>query len=216
MKETEYILRVEEYYTGRFREKPVRLSDEEADTLIRFLREVEQEPDIYNSSLEQHCPELYHKLDDAATPLMDLLEAEQAHGFYKCAIPEALVDVAFESGLSHTVSLVVTEADTARAVGSGSLPVLATPRLAALMENAAYNAVAPILDNGDTTVGGEICLRHLAPSPVGAEVSATARLERREGRKFIFKLEARQGETLIAEGTHMRFVVNTGRFLQKL
>ena len=88
--------------------------------------------------------------------------------------------------------------------------------LAALMENAAYSAVAPILDVGDTTVGGEICLRHTAPSPVGAEVSATAVLERTEGRKFCFSLKAYQGETLIGEGTHTRFVVNTGRFLQKI
>lgn len=116
----------------------------------------------------------------------------------------------------YTSTLVVSEADTARAMGSGSLPVLATPRLAALMENAAFEAVAPILEDGETTVGGEICLRHLAPSPVGAEVTATAVLERIEGRKFTFRLEARQGETLIGEGTHTRFVVNTGRFLQKL
>ena len=93
-------------------------------------------------------------------------------------------------------------------MGSGNLPVLATPRLAALMENAAFEAVAPIFEVGDTTVGGEICLRHLAPSPVGAEVTATAVLERIEGRKFTFRLEARQGETLIGEGTHTRFVVN--------
>ncbi|MBR4351927.1 MAG: thioesterase family protein [Bacteroidales bacterium] len=135
---------------------------------------------------------------------------------YKSWIPEELVNEAFESGLSHTSTLVVTESDTAKAMGSGSLPVLATPRLAALMENAAYKAVSPILDDGETTVGGELSLRHLAPSPVGAEVSATAVLERTEGRKFVFRLEARQGDTLIGEGTHTRFRVNTGKFLAKL
>ena len=88
----------------------------------------------------------------------------------------------FRVGINHTSTLVVSEADTARAMGSGSLPVLATPRLAALMENAAFEAVAPILEVGDTTVGGEISLRHLAPSPVGAEVSATAVLEHTVGR----------------------------------
>lgn len=215
-----YTFRVEEYYTGRFRETQLALSDEEVAALIHFLRAVEQEPDIYDSVLEQSCPALYHKLDEAAVPLMDLmeeeLEREQQKGFYKAAIPEEIVNEAFESGLSHISKLVVTEADTAKAMGSGSLPVLATPRLAALMENAAYSAVAPILDVGETTVGGELSLRHLAPSPVGAEVSATAVLERTEGRKFYFKLEAHQGETRIGEGTHTRFVVNTGRFLQKL
>jgi len=118
--------------------------------------------------------------------------------------------------LSHTSILQVSEADTARVMGSGTLPVLATPRLAALMENAAMLAVSPILSPGETTVGGEIALKHLAPSPVGAEVSATAFLERTEGRKLFFKLEAKQGETLIGEGTHIRFVVNTGKFLQKI
>lgn len=220
MAEKTYLFRVEEYYTGRFREAQLPLSDEEVAALIHFLRTVEQEPDIYDSVLEQSCPALYHKLDDAAVPLMDALEEEmereQRKGFYKAAIPEEIVNVAFGSGLSHTSQLVVTEADTAQAMGSGSLPVLATPRLAALLENAAFSAVAPILDVGETTVGGEISLRHLAPSPVGAEVSATAVLERTEGRKFYFKLEARQGEKRIGEGTHTRFVVNTGRFLQKL
>jgi len=118
--------------------------------------------------------------------------------------------------LSHTSTLQVSAADTALEMGSGTLPVLATPRLAALMENAAMLAVAPVLEPGETTVGGEILLKHLAPSPVGAEVSATALLERREGRKLFFKLEARQGETLIGEGTHTRFVVNSERFLQKV
>ena len=216
----DYTFRVEEYYTGRFREKPLALSEEEVAALIHFLRAVEQEPDIYNSVLEESCPALYHKLNDAAEPLMDELEKEMAkenqQGFYKAWIPDEIVKVAFASGLTHTSALVVSEQDTARAMGSGSLPVLATPRLAALMENAAYEAVAPILEVGDTTVGGEICLRHLAPSPVGAAVTATAVLERTEGRKFTFRLEARQGETLIGEGTHTRFVVNTGRFLQKL
>lgn len=211
-----YTLRVEEYYSGRFREGTVLLSDEEAATLVRFLREEEQESDIYNSSLETRHPELYHKLDDAAVPMMDQLEQEQPEGMYKTWIPEELVNEAFESGLSHTSTLVVTENDTAKAMGSGSLPVLATPRLAALMENAAYKAVSPILDVGETTVGGELSLRHLAPSPVGAEVSTTAVLERTEGRKFVFRLEARQGDTLIGEGTHTRFRVNTGKFLAKL
>jgi len=101
-------------------------------------------------------------------------------------------------------------------MGSGTLPVLATPRLAALMENAAMLAVAPSLGDGETTVGGEISLRHLVPSAIGVEVSAKAVLEREEGRKLVFRLEARQGDTLIGEGTHTRFIVQADRFLQKL
>lgn len=211
-----YTLHAEEYYSGRFREGKIYLSDEEVAALIRFLREVEQEPDIYNSCLEEREPELFRKLDEASVPLMDELEEEEEGGMYKVAIPDEIVNEAFSSGLFHTSTLVVSVRDTAKAHGSGILPVLATPRLAALMENAAMLAVAPILEDGYTTVGGEIALRHLAPSPVGAEVTATAVLERTEGRKFFFKLEARQGETLIGEGTHTRYVVNTGKFLAKL
>lgn len=76
--------------------------------------------------------------------------------------------------------------------------------------------VAPTLGPGETTVGGEIHIRHLAPSPIGAEVSATAILERSEGRKRYFRLEARQGDTLIAEGTHTRFVIDADRFMSAI
>lgn len=216
MQEKSYSLRVEEYYSGRSRQTSVRLTDAEADDLIRFLREDDQETDIYDSSLAERLPALYHKLDEAAIPLMDELEAEQPDGLYQATIPEKIVRIAFDSGLCHTSTLTVTEKDTAQEMGSGTLPVLATPRLAALMENAAMLAVAPILEPGETTVGGEISLRHLKPSGVGAEVSATAFLERTEGRKLSFRLEAHQGETIIGEGSHTRFIVNTTRFLQKL
>lgn len=216
MQEKPYVIHVEEYYSGRFREGTVLLTDAEAERLIRFLREEDPEPSIYNSSLEERCPELYRRLNEAAEPLMDELEEENPGGYYGVGIPEEIVQTAFSSGLSHTSDLIVSELDTARALGSGTLDVLATPRVAALMENAAMRAVDPILEVGKTTVGGEISLRHLAPSPVGARVSATALLERTEGRKLYFRLEARQGETLIAEGTHTRFIVDTGRFLQGL
>ena len=106
--------------------------------------------------------------------------------------------------------------DTAIAAGSGSLPVLATPRLAALMENAAMLAVVDSLGEGETTVGGQIELKHLRPSAVGAEVRATAVLLSAEGKKLSFKIEAYEGDTLIAEGTHLRFIVNAERFMSKL
>jgi predicted thioesterase len=211
-----YTLRVEEYYSGRSLQCTVNLSEAETARLLRFLREEDQETDIYDSSLEARCPDLYRKLNEAAVPLMDELEASHEGGMYQAAIPEEIVKEAFSSGLAFTSTLVVSEADTAQVMGSGTLPVLATPRLAALMENAAMSAVAPILEPGMTTVGGEISIRHLSPSPVGAEVSATAVLERTEGRKLLFSLSARQGDTLIGEGTHTRFIVNTGRFMQSL
>ncbi len=118
-----------------------------------------------------------------------------------------------QEGLTHTSRLTVADRDTAIAHGSGDMPVLATPRMMALMENAAMLAVAPCLPEGSTTVGGRIESSHLKPSPVGAEVEATAVLDRVDGRKLYFTVTARQSDgTVIGEGTHLRFVVDRERF----
>ncbi|MGP1436859.1 MAG: thioesterase family protein [Phocaeicola sp.] len=121
-----------------------------------------------------------------------------------------------EVGLVHTSTLVVDEKSTALAMGSGDMEVLATPVMMALMENAAMLAVAGRLPEGSTTVGGHIESSHLHPSKVGTVVTATAVLEKIEGRKLYFHVEARQGEMVIGEGTHLRFMVDRERFLSKL
>lgn len=119
-------------------------------------------------------------------------------------------------GLTHTSNLVVADGNTAIALGSGDMPVLATPAMMALMENAAMLAVASELEDGETTVGGHIESSHLRPTPVGTEVAATATLEKIDGRKLYFKIVASQGETIIGEGTHLRFIANREKFLSKL
>lgn len=121
-----------------------------------------------------------------------------------------------ETGLTHTSSLTVTEALTAKAMGSGDMPVLATPAMMALMENAAMTAVAPELPEGSTTVGGHIESSHLKPTPVGAEVKAEATLTKVDGRKLYFTVKAMQGDTVIGEGTHLRFIVDREKFMSKL
>lgn len=121
-----------------------------------------------------------------------------------------------ETGLTHTSRVTVADGNTAIALGSGDMPVFATPAMMALMENAAMLAVAPHLPEGSTTVGGHIESSHLKPSPVGAEIEATAVLEKVDGRKLFFKVTARQGDTVIGEGTHLRFIVDRERFLSKL
>lgn len=121
-----------------------------------------------------------------------------------------------EAGLTHTSRLVVADADTAISRGSGDMPVLATPSMMALMENAAMLAVADHLSEGSTTVGGHIESSHLAPTAIGAEVEATATLLKVEGRKLTFRVEARQGDKLLGEGSHLRFIVDRQRFLSKL
>ena len=121
-----------------------------------------------------------------------------------------------ETGLTYTSRLTVGNENTAIALGSGDMPVLATPAMMALMENAAMLAVASELEDGDTTVGGHIESSHLRPTPVGAEVSATATLEKVEGRKLYFKIIAHQGDVVIGEGTHLRFIVSREKFLAKI
>ncbi len=121
-----------------------------------------------------------------------------------------------ETGLTYTSRLTVGNENTAIALGSGDMPVLATPAMMALMENAAMLTVASELEDGDTTVGGHIESSHLRPTPVGAEVSATATLEKIEGRKLYFKIIAHQGDVVIGEGTHLRFIVSREKFLSKI
>lgn len=121
-----------------------------------------------------------------------------------------------KEGLKHVSRLIVDKSNTAIALGSGDMPVLATPAMAALMENAAMLAVAKELPEGSTTVGGHIDISHVKPSPVGAEVQAEATLEKIDGRKLYFKVKASEGEAVIGEGTHLRFVVDRERFLSKL
>ena len=121
-----------------------------------------------------------------------------------------------ETGLKHTTTLIVDEAHTAIAMGSGDMPVLATPAMLALMENAAMLAVKDQLPAGSTTVGGHIESSHLRPTAIGQEVQATAELTRIDGRKLYFHITAHQGETLLGEGEHLRFIVDREKFLSKL
>ena len=119
------------------------------------------------------------------------------------------------TGLVYTSTTVVDSTNTAIALGSGDMEVLATPAMVALMENAAMNAVAPHLEDGQTTVGSHIETSHLKPSFIGTTVAATATLTAVEGRKLTFTIEAYEGETLIGSGTHVRYIVSRDRFLNK-
>ena len=116
-----------------------------------------------------------------------------------------------EIGLKHTSEQTVSEALTAMQMGSGDLPVFASPAMMALMENAAMMAVANELPEGCTTVGG-----HIESSQVGEKVSAVAEVTKVDGKKIEFKVAAYSGETLLGEGTHLRFVVDKEKFISKL
>ena len=121
-----------------------------------------------------------------------------------------------EIGLKHQSVMRVMDGNTAEYIGSGDMAVLATPAMVALMENAAMLAVALHLEEGETTVGSMISTSHLKPSTVGNSISAIAELKNMEGRKLTFAISAYDGDTLIGEGEHIRFIVNREKFLSKL
>jgi predicted thioesterase len=124
---------------------------------------------------------------------------------------------ALEVGLRATITAEVTEADTAQALGSGEVPVLGTPRLLALAEAACVAAVAPSLDDGQTTVGITVSLEHKRASPVGASLEIEAELTRIDGREMSFNFIAYGpgdgDDAVIGAGTVERMLVDTERFL---
>ena len=121
-----------------------------------------------------------------------------------------------EIGLKHTSELTVTDTVTAIKVGSGDMPVLSTPMMMALMENAAMLAVKDRLPEGLTTVGGHIESSHLRPSKIGDVVRAEAEVTKVDGKKIEFKVAAYSGDALLGEGTHLRFIVDREKFMSRL
>ena len=119
-------------------------------------------------------------------------------------------------GKTATVAAAVTESDAARAVGSGALDVFATPVMIALMEKAACKALKDALSAGQTSVGARINVSHDAASPIGAEITATARITALDGRKVEFELTASDKRGEIGRGTHERFIVDAEKFMEKV
>lgn len=120
-----------------------------------------------------------------------------------------------QPGLTASVELTVTNADTAQALGSGDVPVLGTPRVLALAEAATVAATVGRLDSGQTTVGARVELDHRAPTPVGRRVTAEATLAKRDGQRLLFEVVVREGETVVAEGRVERVLVDRHTFLTR-
>ncbi|MEM9515156.1 MAG: hotdog domain-containing protein [Actinomycetota bacterium] len=120
-----------------------------------------------------------------------------------------------ETGLRGDAKLVVGEADTARALGSGNVDVLGSPRLIALCEEASCNALSGALEPGMSTVGMRIQFDHLQPTPIGAEVVAEAVLEKIDGRRLKFTVSASDPGGLVAAGKITRVVIDVERFMSK-
>jgi len=118
-------------------------------------------------------------------------------------------------GKAATVNATVNADNTAKAVGSGSLEVFATPMMVALMERAACECLAGCLGEGETSVGSLINVEHLAASPVGMEITASAAIDSVSGRKVEFTVTASDKSGEIGKGKHIRFIVDAGRFMKK-
>jgi fluoroacetyl-CoA thioesterase len=123
--------------------------------------------------------------------------------------------VNIEVGLRGEASLVVGPDDTARAMRSGTVDVLATPRVIALCEQATLDAIEGRLPSGHTTVGMRVQLDHLQPTAVGAEVVAEAMLDKIDGRRLTFTVSASDTRGLVAAGKVTRVLVEVDRFISK-
>ena len=122
---------------------------------------------------------------------------------------------ALSIGLKGLAETLVTEENTAAAMGSGLLPVFATPAMLALMEKAAADSVQPFLPEGQGTVGTRLEVSHLAATPIGLSVRAESELIAVDRRKLRFSVRAWAGDELIGEGEHERFIIDNARFLEK-
>src|SRR5690242_10534454 len=118
-------------------------------------------------------------------------------------------------GLQGTSTLIVGDEHTAAHFGAGGVLVLGTPMMIGLMENAAFSAIQPLLPEGQSSVGTRVNVSHLAATPIGMHVTATAELLEVDGRRLLFRVEARDEKELIGEGQHERFIITLDRFLSR-
>ena len=123
--------------------------------------------------------------------------------------------MSIETGMKGRAEAVVAQENTAQAVGSGLVPVFATPRMIALMEQAAVNAVQSALEPGQGTVGTRLDVKHSAATPVGMKVRAQAEVIGVEGRQVVFLVTAFDEAEQIGGGTHERFIIQTDKFLAR-
>lgn len=118
-------------------------------------------------------------------------------------------------GVKGTKEVIVTKELSAQSVGSGLLPVYATPSMIALMENTAFESVAEYLEEGCGTVGTSLNVKHVAATPVGMKVTCETELIKVDGRALTFEVKAYDECGLIGEGTHERFIITEDKFLAK-
>ena len=123
--------------------------------------------------------------------------------------------MSIEVGIKGRAETVVVQENTAAAVGSGLVPVFATPYMIALMENAAVNALTPHMEEGQGSVGTHLDVSHDAATPIGMKVWAEAELTAVNGKALTFAVTAYDEAGPIGKGTHNRFIITVDRFLAK-
>lgn len=119
------------------------------------------------------------------------------------------------AGTPGRQEITVTAENTAKALGSGTLEVFATPAMICLMENTAAKSVEKYLDSGFTTVGSSVDAKHLSPSPVGMKIVCETEIVSQNGAKITFSATVYDEKGVIGKGTHERFVVNSEKFMKK-
>lgn len=125
------------------------------------------------------------------------------------------MEITLQLGMKSEKSEQVTANNTAIRYGSGGVAVYATPAMIGLMEGTCLAAVDPHLPAGLATVGTQINVSHLAATPVGMMVRATAELTEIAGKKLSFRIEAYDEKEKIGEGTHQRYIIDINKFLQR-
>ena len=123
--------------------------------------------------------------------------------------------MAIEIGIKGLAEALVEKEDTAQVVGSGDLLVYATPCMVALMEGAACESIAPLLSEGESSVGISMNVAHTSATPVGMEVRAESEVTAVDGKKITFQIVAYDEAGEIGRATHERFVIKAERFLEK-
>ena len=119
------------------------------------------------------------------------------------------------AGLKGTAETVVSQENTAKKMGSGTLDVFATPSMVALMEEAAWKCVADALEPGMGTVGTSMQIKHVAATPLGMRVTAECELTEVDGRRLVFSVQAYDEAGVIGTGTHERFIIAEEKFMAK-
>lgn len=121
-----------------------------------------------------------------------------------------------EAGIKNEKNIVVTDEVTASKVGSGLLPVYATPSMIALMEGTCAESVQPYLAEGEGTVGVAVDIKHIAATPVGMTVRCESLLKEVNGKKLVFEVNVYDEKGLVGTGIHKRAIINNEAFMARL